>query len=57
MVENGAYIKGAVEVVREAAGASDSPSRDLKALAAAVSATAAQTGDSNATANAQAMAV
>jgi len=57
MVENGAYIKGAVEVVREAAGASDSPTRDLKALAAAVSATTAQTGDSNATANARAMAV
>jgi cytoskeletal protein CcmA (bactofilin family) len=57
MVENGAYIKGAVEVVREAAGASNSPNCDLKALAAAVSATAAQTGDSNATANAQAMAV
>jgi cytoskeletal protein CcmA (bactofilin family) len=54
MVENGAYIKGAVEVVREAAGGSDSPTRDLKALASAVSATAAQTGDSDATANAQA---
>jgi cytoskeletal protein CcmA (bactofilin family) len=49
MVENGAYIKGAVEVVRGAAGGS----RDLKALASAVSATAAQTGDSDANANAQ----
>ena len=36
MVENGAYIKGTIEVVREAVGASV-PNPALKALAAAVS--------------------
>jgi cytoskeletal protein CcmA (bactofilin family) len=45
MIENGACIKGTVEVVRQAAGASGGPTGDLKALAAAVSATAAQAGD------------
>jgi cytoskeletal protein CcmA (bactofilin family) len=45
MIENGAYIKGTIEVVRQAAGASGGPTGDLKALAAAVSATAAQAGD------------